>query len=39
MEIYERGKDQSRRLPVSFEDWEEEAKKILAAGPISMGLL
>nr|WP_204516800.1 alpha-hydroxy-acid oxidizing protein [Brevibacillus fulvus] len=33
MEMYERGLDHSRRLPVSFEDWEEEARKILARGP------
>lgn len=31
MGMYERGLDQ--RLPVSFEEWEAEARKILAAGP------
>jgi len=33
MEMYERGIERSRRLPVSFEEWEDEARKILASGP------
>jgi len=33
MEIYQRGDEGARRLPISFEEWEERARKVLAAGP------
>lgn len=33
MDIYESGDEGAKLLPVSFEEWEERARKVLAAGP------
>lgn len=33
MKIYQSGDDGAKLLPVSFDEWEERAKKILASGP------
>jgi isopentenyl diphosphate isomerase/L-lactate dehydrogenase-like FMN-dependent dehydrogenase len=33
MNFYESGDEAAKQLPISFEEWEERAKKVLAAGP------
>jgi lactate 2-monooxygenase len=33
MEFYQRGDERQKQFPVSFSEWEEKAREVLAAGP------